>query len=144
MKLHFFEASNGGNWGKFAVGVFEAHEWAVQARIDGAALIAGRGWDGYHVLFLDLQTGEGTMLRPGGSVDADLKKHAVWLCPMAAPFLRWLYPKLAGKPGSVLVAQLEQLVWSNPVVTLSEEEAPFSFRGSRGPGLDNQEGESNG
>lgn len=98
MNLKFIEVSQGGtgNWGKFALGQFADEEWAVRSSLPEAPnhpLIAGRGWCPYHVLFLDLQTGEGAILmpQPYASVHADLEKHRIWVCPMAEPFLEWLY-----------------------------------------------------
>lgn len=133
MNLFFFEATNGTNWGKFAVGLFTDLEWGVRAEVDSGPLVAGRGWTRDHLLFLDLQTGEGAMLRPGGSVAADLDKHAIWLCPMAEPFLRWLYRELAhSEPRAT---RLVYLAANQRCVTLTEEEAPSALRGYRRPGV---------
>lgn len=144
MRLFFFEATNGTNWGKFAIGLFTAEEWAVRSQVDEAKLLRGRGWDEHHLLFLDLQTGEGTMLRPGGLVEADLEKHAVWICPMAEPFLKWLYKSIVRARVDIAHAQLHDLASGglpfilealahNPLVTLTEEEAPSSLWGHRRP-----------
>lgn len=97
MKVKFIEATHGidsaGNHGKFMLGRFEQDEWTYQSALPGfpVRLLSGRGWDRHHLLFVDLQTGEGTMLSPGGSARSDLEKHKVWVCPMAEPFLEWLY-----------------------------------------------------
>lgn len=103
MKIRFIEAGhpvteenpNGGNHGKFMVAQFEPEEWAYRSALPGfpSPLLAGRGWSHRHLLFVDLQTGEGTFLRPhaGGRVHADLEKHKIWICPLAEPFLEWLY-----------------------------------------------------
>lgn len=98
MIIHFIETSQGGtgNWGKFMLARFERAEWERHSALPEATefrLLSGRGWSPAHLLFLDLETGEGTMLspRPSGNVHADLNKHKVWICPMAEPFLVWLY-----------------------------------------------------
>lgn len=96
MIIHFIEASHGGggNWGKFMLARFELAEWTYPSALpeaEGHRLLHGRGWDVHHLLFVDLQTGEGVMLRPGGIAHADLEKHKIWVCPMAEPFLEWLY-----------------------------------------------------
>ena len=40
---------------------------------------------------LDLQTGEGALVRPYGHAKCDFDKHQVWVCPLFEPFLKWLY-----------------------------------------------------
>lgn len=94
MIIHFIETSHGGtgNWGKFMLARFEREEWEQHSSLPEATesrLLSGRGWAPGHLLFLNLETGEGTMLSPraGASVHADLNKHKVWICPMAEPFL---------------------------------------------------------
>lgn len=95
MKTHFIEATNvdagGMNWGKFAVAQFEPEEWQRRSGVDASPLLRDRGWRDFHIMVVDLQTGEGAIFRPGGSAKHDLDKHKVWVCPMFEPFLRWLY-----------------------------------------------------
>lgn len=95
METKFIEASNekvgGINWGKFLVARFTEEEWAKHSAVDGRPLLRARGWDAKHILVMDIQTGEGCMLRHGGLASADLDKHCVWVCPMFQPFLDWLY-----------------------------------------------------
>lgn len=126
MITKFIEATHGstyggGNWGKFMIARFEESEWGYRSALAGSTLLSGRGWDPRHILFLDLQTGEGTMLTPGGSAHADLEKHRVWVCPMAEPFLQWLYEQD--------VSDLEALPG---LVELPD--APFAVAGYRRPG----------
>jgi hypothetical protein len=128
MKLVFFEVSNGFNWGKFAVGRFEADELRYESVMDAMMgmkikLIRGRGWGPDHFLFLDLQTGEGAIFRHGGMASADLNKHRIWVCPMAEPALVWLYSQ-----------DLSGLDALPAFVELTEAEAPSSMQGYRRAG----------
>jgi hypothetical protein len=96
MEMHFVEVTNGPqNWGKFLLMRFDS-EWSARSVIDGAPLIASRGWGPEHLWMLDLQTGEGGCFRVGGSAKYDLDKHRIWVCPMFEPFLAWLYANLRG------------------------------------------------
>lgn len=90
MNCKIIEATNGFNWGKFALLRFD-REWTTRSEIDGSNLLHGRGWTGSHVFVMDLQTGEGGMFGPWGYSTADLTKHCIWVCPMFEPFLEWLY-----------------------------------------------------
>jgi hypothetical protein len=115
MESAFVEATQcaaGGfvNWGKFAVMRFTAEEWARPSGVGTAEapLLAQVGWGGEHVLVLDLQTGEGAVMRPGGYARADLEKHRVWVCPMFEPFLEWLWAEArAGRDPLDLPAVVE-------------------------------------
>lgn len=99
MQTKFIEASQGGgrgNWGKFLLGRFSEEEWQRGSALPDVApmrLLVARGWTAEHLLFMDIETGEGALLRPcsHGSAAADLHKHRVWVCPLAEPFLEWLY-----------------------------------------------------
>lgn len=95
MRTVFIEASQGQNWGKFAVAKFDADEWARPSRMpgqEGGSLLQRCGWYGdEYVWVMDLQTAEAAYFRPGGLASADLEKHAIWVCPMFEPFLTWLY-----------------------------------------------------
>lgn len=92
MHTKIIEATNGPlNWGKFLLGRFDS-EWDHKSVVnDGRPLLRERGWTPKHLLVLDIQTGEGVVVRPGGYAKADLDKHAVWVCPLFEPFLTWLY-----------------------------------------------------
>lgn len=96
MKTRIIEASqnqaSGWNWGKFLIGEFDDDEWAYQSQIAaGYPLLSSRGHARSHRLVLDLETCEGAIFGPGGSARADLRKHAVWVCPLFEPFLQWIY-----------------------------------------------------
>lgn len=97
MKTTFIEAvSEAGNWGKFAVCAFDHEEWSRPSVVNEsegyrAPLLHGVGWSTSHVLVLDLQTGEGAIMFPGGHAKNDLDKHRVWVCPLFLPFLEWLW-----------------------------------------------------
>lgn len=93
MKLHLVEATNGFNWGKFAVGRMD-EEWRWISSMEPShrmPLLRQLGWGTEHLWVLDLQTGEGAFFTPGGYAKADLDKHSIWVCPMFEPFLTWLY-----------------------------------------------------
>lgn len=130
MKVKFIEATNRGdgglNWGKFAVMRFEADDRSYPSQIDDAGfrLVSGQGWESDHLFVLDLATGEGAMFRHGGSAQADLDKHRVWVCPMFEPFLVWLYQQD--------VTDLDALPG---LVEFTEAEAPSAFAGYRRPGV---------
>lgn len=123
MKTKIVEVTNGNlNWGKFLLGRFDG-EWAREAKmLPGHGLLSSVGWGPEHVLVLDLQTGEGCVVRPGGAAHADLEKHRVWVCPMFQPFLEWLYrqPDLS---------DLDSLPDA-----LDLKDAEFQLRGHRRPG----------
>jgi len=129
MKTYFFEATNGFNWGKFAVGYFDDEEWerrsVLPAAHDGHLLSSlgwGRDFRYLHMWVLDLQTGEGMYVPVDGSADYQLNgKHQIWVCPLFEPFLHWLYEQ---DP-----ARLPELAGS--LVRLTEEEAPSSLSGYR-------------
>jgi hypothetical protein len=128
VKLKFLEVTNGrANWGKFCIGTFTAEEWQQRAVIDGGPLIAGRGWTPRHVWILDLQTGEGAMFLPGGLARADLEKHAIWVCPMYEPMLKWLYDRVRGASDvAAAIAALPDHI--------DLPDAPFALSGYRWPG----------
>jgi hypothetical protein len=123
----FIEVTNGPrNWGKFAVCRFEYEEWGRPSQVEAElgvdrSLLRACGWGRDHVWVLDMQTGEGAYLRPGGSASADLMKHQVWVCPMFEPFLVWLYQQ-----------DLTDLKALPSLVDLPD--APFAFQGYRRPG----------
>ncbi len=84
-----------GNWGKFLVAAYD-REWAHQSHVDiGRPLMKSMGYwpSSPFVWVLDMQTGEGAFLQLGGSAHSDLKKHAIWVCPLFEPFLEWLYER---------------------------------------------------
>lgn len=126
MKITFVEATNGFNWGKFAIGRFDADEVAYRSVVENedmgvsASLVRSRGWGPEHFWFMDLQTGEAALFRHGGFARADLNKHRIWVCPMAEPALTW-----------IMAHPLNELP---TVIHLTEAEAPSSFAGYRRPG----------
>lgn len=133
METHFIEATNPShfNYGKFMLARFSLEEWQRRAELPGAlpiSLLAGRGWGFEHLLFLDLQTGEGAILCPKrhGSVKHDLEKHAIWICPMAEPFLEWLYQQDVSD-----FSKLPRFIELDP-----SSNAHCSFQGYRRPGHD--------
>lgn len=80
------------NHGKFLVGRMDKGEWEYRSQVDpGRPLLSVCGWPGNFLWVMDLQTGEGIYVQPGGSARADLNRHQVWVCPMFEPFLEWLY-----------------------------------------------------
>ena len=100
MNVHIIEATqdvkNGFNHGKFMVCTFTREEWEYRCRLDAEmgldrSLLIRCGWGPRHLWVLDLQTGEGALLRHGGFASADLERHKVWVCPLFEPFLEWLY-----------------------------------------------------
>jgi hypothetical protein len=123
MKLHPFEATNGDNWGKFAVGRPDNEEWSWRSQVGDSnwSLLRQVGWDQDTIWVWDLQTGEGAMFRPGGFAAADLEKHRIWVCPMFEPFLTWLYTQDLSDLGAL--PQRVEL-----------PDAPFSFYGHRRTG----------
>lgn len=131
MKTKIIEVTNGFNWGKFLIGEFDT-EWELRTQIDtpedagpvrDTPLLAQLGWGKGYYLVLDLQTGEGFICNPVGMPSADLRKHAIWVCPMYEPFLKWFYQQPLGD-----IASLPS------IVTLTEEEAPSAMFGYRRPG----------
>lgn len=115
------DGQGGCNWGKFMVGRFEEHEWNVRSVVGLSPLLRSRGWTPDHVLVLDLETGEGAILRHGGSAHHDLEKHKVWVCPLFEPFLEWLYKQ-----------NLEDLTALPPFIEIPNAE--FLMSGHRRPG----------
>jgi len=92
MLTKVIEATNGFNWGKFLLGRFEDHEWAMHGVYsEGKPMLHTLGWSRDCLWVLDLQTGEGAFFRPGGLAAADLEKHKIWVCLLYEPFLEWLY-----------------------------------------------------
>lgn len=130
MKTYQFEArqsaDGASNHGKFMVGVFD-DEWAWRSGIDdGRPLLPLCGWwHPDHVWVMDLQTGEGCYVRPGGYAHADLQKHAVWVCPLFEPWLEWLYERVK-ETGIEGIGDLPRVV--------DLPDAEFAFAGYRRPG----------
>lgn len=78
------------NFGKFLIGDL-GELWPVISEVDAPRpVMRVCGWSKFHLLIVDLQTGEGFIRRMGGIPSADLNKHKVWVCPMYEPFLCWL------------------------------------------------------
>lgn len=124
MRVKIIEVTNGFNWGKFLLGRFD-DEWDYQSTIDTLPirLLRALGWGRDHFLFLDLQTGEGAIMRHGGKARADLNSHRIWVCPMAEPALVWLYAQ-----------DLSNLDALPALVELTEAEAPSAMQGYRRAG----------
>lgn len=123
MKTKIVEVTNNNqNWGKFLLGRFDS-EAQYRSKIGHSPLLRSRGWDDKHILILDLETGEGALLRPGGLVSADLDKHKIWVCPMYEPFLEYLWDwvRKGGDPFDV-----------PDLINLPDAE--FAFYGYRRPG----------
>jgi len=117
MRLYPFEVSNGLNWGKFAVGRLQS-ELAWNSSLPGYEhrnLLQQLGYNSTDIWVLDLQTCEGAAFRHGGHAAADLNKHAIWVCPMYEPFLRWIYKQdvsdLAALPRYVDLPDAESALW---------------------------------
>lgn len=149
MKSRFVEATQGVaggfNHGKFMIARFDREEWIrlsemdEQAGLGARSLLARCGWTHDHVLVFDLQTGEGALFRLGGSACADLRKHAVWVCPMFEPFLEWLY-EWRSRASAEVVAAGEDPTWFGSLPTLVElPGAPAAMVGYRRPGPDGEE-----
>lgn len=128
------EVTNGTNWGKFMVARFDRAEWGQRSRISGShtPLLRQIGWGPEHVWVLDLQTGEGACVRPGGSAHADLERHKIWVCPMFEPFLEWLYAYFKGQFQSI-EAGLEDIQALPALVALDCPEKS-ALSGYRRPG----------
>lgn len=130
MQTFIFEAAHspdGGNYGKFMVGVFGS-EWSYRSGVDpGARLLRQRGWGFGHMLVMDLQTGEGFTTHASGSAHAELCKTRIWVCPLFEPWLTWLYRQLRGNSDILAVLRdLERVVYL--------PDAPAAFRGYRRDG----------
>ena len=122
------EVTNGPNWGKFLVARFD-EEWELKSELTRDPLLRSLGWWSDHYLWvLDLQTGEGALFSPGGHAHNDLKRHAIWVCPMYEPYLEWLYQWW--RDGNRSIAELPRLV--------ELPNAPFSMHGYRRPGPSEQ------
>lgn len=97
MRTKIVEFTNGLLWGRFLLGRYSDEEWQRPAlAAKGASplpLLMHTGADARALWVLDLVTREGACFRPGGSVKADLEKHAVRVCPMFPVFLGWLYER---------------------------------------------------
>ena len=130
MKTKFIETCHEGgtgNYGKFCVGRFDREEWSRPSVIapEFGSLLGQRGWTPSHIWVMDLQTGEGAWFLPGGSAHWDLKKHAIWVCVLYEPFLKWLYRQ-----------DLSDLDALPDKVEFTMEEAPFGLSGYRREGPD--------
>lgn len=109
------------NWGKFML-LRPNEEWDrvsfFAPPYSTRPLLSEVGWTRKHLWVLDLQTGEGACLLPGGVPSADLNKHQIWVCPMYEPFLEWLYQQ-----------NLEDLAALPDKINLPD--APPAFQGYR-------------
>lgn len=107
MLTRFIEATNidhgGINWGKFLVAKFDSADWNVHAvEADGLLLEVLPGKESWNrdtsVIVFDLQTGEGARFDLRTEPAMQLDKHRVWVCPMFAPFLDWLFKEIQSRP----------------------------------------------
>lgn len=87
MDIHFYEVTNGPNWGKLAVGTFERHEWEYVSHVAAEPLLARLGHGPSTRLFLDLATGEGALFDCSQGLLPQLARHKIWVCPMFEPGL---------------------------------------------------------
>ena len=138
MEIRFVECGNGFNWGKFAVGRFDAGEWrypvcgAGQPPAELApgasvpSLLRSQGWSPVsHAWVLDLATGEGAYFTLGGLAAADLQRHQIWVCLLYEPFLDWLNRHYRDHPGD----------WFDTLpAVLDLPDAPNGLYGHRRPG----------
>lgn len=129
MQTFIFEATHDaegtGNYGKFMVGVFGS-EWEYRSAVDPSRwpFLHDRGWSRQHILVLDLEAGEGIIVRAGGHAHADLCKQQVYVCPLFEPWLAWLHGQLRGSKD--ILGALKELP---PVVYLPD--AVFALYGYR-------------
>lgn len=123
MQTHLIEASNGYNWGKFAVARFDT-EWTQISTVTDLPLLrlSGSGWTNDQIWVMDLQTREAAAFTPGGHAANDLNKHQIWVCPLYEPFLAWLYQQ-----DLTDITQLPHTI---------HLDTPGEFRGHRRPGPD--------
>jgi hypothetical protein len=124
VKTKIIEVTNGNrNWGKFMLARMDT-EWERMSTIGTDSvrpLLAQCGWTHQHIWVLDLQTGEGVLVRPDGNAHADLEHHKVWVCPMFEPFLAWLYAR-----GDIIFEMMPDF--------LDLPDAEFMMQGHRRPG----------
>lgn len=100
MKTKLVEATNGQNYGKFLLGIFDAEDMSRKQEISGEipmTLLRAIGfWEPEKALLVhDLQTGEGAIFYPAQGKDPkwELEKHQIWVCPMYEFFLsEYVYP----------------------------------------------------
>lgn len=98
MISHFIEATNDVNYGKFLLLRFDAQERQVRTALfgyeDSESLWTFGGQRKLNprtTFVVDLQTGEGAAFGLDAMSWTELnEKHAIWVCPMYEPFLRWL------------------------------------------------------
>lgn len=127
MQTKIIEATNGPlNWGKFMLGRFDIAEWMTPSAVaikSSFPLLTTIGMDPAMLWVFDLQTREGACFRPSHPTNAeiDLDKHKIWVCPLFAPFLTWLYGQ-----------DLTDFDALPAVIDLVD--APFAMSGYRRPG----------
>ena len=135
MRRAFIEASNNQvNYGKFAIFAPDVADHTYTCALPGydtrRLLSWACGWTADDVLIVDLQTGEGARFDPiygrhRDSAAADLNRHRIWVCPLFAPFLTWLYA-FTGQHG---------LDWFNHLPAYIDlPDAPTDTAGYRRPG----------
>jgi hypothetical protein len=121
--IEFTHTGDAGNWAKVLVAAF-SDEWAhrsVVADDRPRSLLSACGWGSWHRLIMDLQTGEGLIVSPGGDASVDLAKRRLWTCPLFPFALDWLYRQ-----------DLSDVSTLPDAVELPQ--APVSLTGQRGAG----------
>lgn len=131
MKTKIIEATNGLNYGKFLVGVFDDSEWTRTSNVSQLNLLRAIGYDTRQppLWVFDLQTKEGAAFYPEHPDMAkyQLEKHRIWVCPMYEFFLSWLFAEHV-KDAAMVIA-LDDL----PALVDLETNF-FAFYGHRRPG----------
>lgn len=97
MQTRIIEAtSTSGNWGRFLLARYDT-EWHTESLVSpGYSVLDTAGTAPDALWVMDVVTGEAALFRPGGSAQADLDKHRIWVCPLFGPFLEWLYARDVG------------------------------------------------
>ena len=104
MDSRLIEAENGGNWGKFMVGQWTHADLEQRSLVAVGEPLLGRTEGNLRKgqidprrarLVFDLQTKKGGLFEPdpAGDSNADLEASGLWVCPLFAPFLAWLYER---------------------------------------------------
>ena len=131
MKTRLVEVTDGAFYGKFLVGKFDEAEWRHEGEIPKESIIRPVpyalldicGWSRDHLLVLDLETGNGTIFRPGGALDYDMEKRKMgYVCPLYRTFLGWLYEH-AARTGSIDLDDIPAVLHMGPVMALHSKES---------------------
>jgi hypothetical protein len=132
MNTRLVEVTDGAFYGKFLVAQFDEAEWRHEAEVFKEsihrpvpyALLDVCGWSRDHLLVLDLETGNGTIFRPGGHLAHDMEKRQMgYVCPLYRPFLGWLYEH-AARTGGIALDDIPAILHMGPFMTLHARESP--------------------